>query len=62
MGNNNFVFVGILIWKIILYIIFLKEVAQVKSGRMIGAFVVTGVYILILAFATMFIGLKTPII
>lgn len=38
----SIVFIGILIWKAILYVIFLREVADLKGGRMFGAFVVIG--------------------
>jgi hypothetical protein len=58
----NILFVAILIWKCTLYIIFLHEVAQLKGKKMAGAFIVCGLFILILAFINMSIGLKTPIL
>ncbi len=58
----NIVLVAILIWKCILYIIFLREVARLKGKKMIGAFIVCSLFILVLAFANMYIGLKTPIL
>lgn len=58
----SIVLVAILIWKCILCIIFLREVAQLKGKKMAGAFIVCGLFILVLAFANMFIGLKTPIL
>lgn len=58
----SIVFVGILIWKAILYVIFLREVAELKGGRMIGAFVVIGVIIIALALLNGYVGLKTPVL
>ncbi|NLC68152.1 MAG: hypothetical protein GX754_05065 [Clostridiaceae bacterium] len=58
----SIVFVGILVWKAILYVIFLREVAGLKGGRMFGAFVVIGVIIIALALFDGYVGLKTPVI
>lgn len=58
----SIVFVGILIWKTILYVIFLREVAGLKGGRIIGAFVVIGIMIIPLALLNGYVGLKTPIL
>ena len=58
----NIVFVGILLWKSVLYVLFLREVANLKGGKLVGAFIVCGLLILVLAFANMLIGLKTPIL
>lgn len=58
----NIVFVAILIWKCMLYLLFLHEVAQLQGKRMAGAFIVCGLFILVLAFINMSIGLKTPIL
>lgn len=58
----NIVFVGILIWKSILYVVFLREVANLKGKKLIGAFIICGLFIVVLAFVNMFIGLKTPIL
>lgn len=58
----SIIFVGILIWKAILYGIFLREVADLKGGRMIGAFIVIGIMILALALLNGYVGLKTPIL
>jgi len=58
----NIVFVGILIWKSILYVIFLREIANLKGKKLVGAFILCGFAILVLAFVNMAIGLKTPII
>jgi hypothetical protein len=58
----NIVFVGILIWKTILYVVFLKEVAGLSGKKLIGAFLLCGIGILILAFINMSMGLKTPIL
>lgn len=57
----SIVFVAISIWKCILYILFLREVAQLKGKRMACAFIVCGLIILVLAFLNMYVGLKTPI-
>lgn len=58
----NIVFVGILIWKTVLYVIFLQEVAGLKRGRMIGAFIVIAIFILIVAAFNGYVGLKTPVL
>lgn len=58
----NIIFVAILIWKCTLYILFLHEVAQLKGRKMIGAFIVCGLFILVLAYINMVMGLKTPIL
>ncbi|MEL7660816.1 YIP1 family protein [Acetobacterium wieringae] len=58
----NIVLVGILIWKTILYVVFLKEVAGLDGKKLAGAFVLCGIGILILAFINMIMGLKTPIL
>jgi hypothetical protein len=58
----SIIFVAILIWKCILYVSFLREVAMLKGKKAVGAFIVCGLFILVLAFANMYIGLKTPIV
>ena len=58
----NIVFVGILIWKTILYAVFLKMVAGLSGKKLIGAFLLCGIGILILAFLNISVGLKTPIL
>lgn len=58
----NFVFVGILIWKIILYSIYLKDFAGLKSWRFVGAFVVMGVIILIMTMLDGYLGVITPVL
>ncbi len=58
----NIVFVGILIWKAILYFVYLKEFAELKGWRFFGACVVMGVIILILAALNGYVGLKTPVL
>ena len=55
-------FVAILIWKIVLYVIFLREVADLKGKKLAGAFILCGIALLALAAADMRIGLKTPIL
>jgi len=56
------VFVGILIWKTILYMIFLREVADLKGSGMIFAFIAIGIVIIVLAMLNGYFGLKTPIL
>lgn len=56
------VFVGILIWKAILYVIFLYEVAGLRGYRMAIAFILCGVVNLALAVINGYLGLKSPIL
>jgi hypothetical protein len=56
------VFIGILIWKTVLYVIFLREVAGLKDYRLFGAFVVIGIFIIALALLNGYVGLKTPVL
>lgn len=58
----NFVFIGILIWKAILYFIYLREFAGLKGWGIIGASILMGVVILLMAAFSGYIGIKTPII
>jgi hypothetical protein len=58
----NIIFVTILIWKCTLYVLFLHQVAQLKGKRLVGAFLVGGLFILVIAFINIAIGLKTPIL
>ena len=58
----NFVFIGILIWKVILYFVYLKEFAGLRGWRFIGASVLMGVVILLMAAVSGYLGIKTPII
>jgi hypothetical protein len=58
----SILFVGILIWKTILYVVFLREAAGLKGGRMLGAFVVIGIIIIALALLDGYVGLKTPVL
>lgn len=58
----NILFVGVLLWKTVLYVLYLREVAGLKRGKMIGAFIVIGVFIILLAMANGYVGLKTPIL
>ncbi len=59
----NIVFVGILIWKTILYVIFLKEVAKLEKGKLVGAFFVNGIFIIAIAMLDMMqLDLPTPIL
>ncbi|AFA47330.1 YIP1 family protein [Acetobacterium woodii] len=58
----NIVFGGILIWKTILYVVFLKEVTGLRGKKLMGAFLLCGIGILVLAFLNLYVGLKTPIL
>jgi hypothetical protein len=58
----SIVFVGVLIWKIILYVLFLREVAGLKRGKLAGALVIITILIAILAAINGYVGLKTPIL
>ena len=55
-------FVGILIWKTTLYVIYLKQVADLKRGRLLGAFFLIGIFIVLLTALNGRVGLITPIL
>ena len=56
------IFVGVLLWKIILYVLFLREVAGLAKARLLGAFVVIAIVIAVMAALNGYVGLKTPIL
>jgi len=58
----NTIFIGVLIWKAILYFVYLNEFTKLKGWRFFGACAVMGVIILILAMLNGYVGLKTPIL
>lgn len=58
----NIIFGGILIWKLVLYGIYIKEVAGLRRGRFIGAFIIIGIFILILAYLNGYFGIYTPVL
>jgi len=58
----NFVFIGILLWKTLLFVIYLREFAALKGWRFAGAAVVMGVIILLLAAISGYLGIKTPVL
>ena len=58
----NLLLGGVLIWKTILYIVFLRDVAGLRKTQFWTAFFVCGVLVLVLAFANMAVGLKTPVL
>ena len=58
----NIVFVGVLIWKAILFFVYLKEFSKLKGWRFLGSCAVMGVIILIMAVLNGYVGLKTPIL
>ncbi len=58
----SIVFVGILFWKIILYVIFLREVAGMGGIKLMGAFIVIALIVGVLTAVNGYVGLKTPIL
>lgn len=58
----NVIFGGVLIWKVILYIIFLKDTLELKNIKLFFTIIFISMFILILAAFMGYIGLKTPII
>ncbi len=58
----NIIFVGVLIWKILLFAIYLKEVAKLQGKACVGAGLLLCVIILLLAALNGFVGLKTPVL
>lgn len=56
------VFVGILIWKAILYFVYLKDFAILKGWRFFAACAAMGIIILSMAALNGYIGLKTPVL
>jgi len=58
----NLVFGGILIWKTILYAVFLRNVADLRGKFFWKAFLACGALVLVLAFFNLAIGLETPIL
>lgn len=58
----NIIFGGILIWKTTLCVIFFHEVAGLKKVKLVGAFILVNILILILAALSGYLGLKTPIL
>lgn len=58
----NIVFVGVFIWKSILYFVYLKEFARLKGWRFLAACAVMGIIILAMAALNGYVGLKTPIL
>lgn len=58
----SILYVGILIWKIVLYVIFLREIAGLQRVKLAVAFFVIAVLIAVLAALNGYVGLKTPIL
>lgn len=58
----NIIFVAVLIWKIVLYFIYLKEFTGLVKGRFFAACVIMGIIILFMAALNGYVGLKTPIL
>ena len=56
------VFTGVLIWKIILFVLFLLEVAGLRRIKLAGAFTLITIVIAILAAVNGYVGLKTPVL
>jgi len=58
----NMIFIGILIWKTILFFIYIREFNQLRGWRFLGACTVMGIAILVIAALSGYAGLKTPMI
>lgn len=58
----NIIFGAVLIWKIILYILYLRELPKLRGWRFAGALIIIGICILILARWNASVGLKTPVL
>jgi hypothetical protein len=58
----SFAFVGIFLWKSILYYVYLREFAGLRGIRLFGAFAIIGIIIILLAWMNMSVGLKTPVL
>lgn len=58
----NIVFIGVLIWKAILYFIYLKELAKLKGWRFFSVCAIMGIIILAMAALNGYAGLKTPVL
>lgn len=58
----SIIFVGILLWKVILYIIYLREFTELKGWGLVGVFIIMNCVILALAALNGYVGLKTPIL
>lgn len=58
----NIVYDMILIWKVILFVIYLKEVAMLRHGKLVGAFFIMVIIIIPMAMLNGFVGLKIPIL
>ena len=57
----SIVYSGILIWKIILYYVYLREFAGLCKIKLLAAFFIIAFIIFILAGVSGFLGLKTPV-
>lgn len=58
----NIVFIGILLWKTLLFIIYLREFVGLKGYKFWGAGLILGVCILLLAWGNAWVGLRTPVL
>ncbi len=58
----NILFIGILIWKATLFIVYLREFAGLRGWRFYGAFVSIGFIMITMAALNGYLGLKTPIL
>ena len=55
-------FIGVLYWKIILYIIYLKKVSELKKGRLFVVFTLGCIIIMVMALISLNMGLMVPIL
>lgn len=58
----NFLFIGVLFWKTIIFVVFLKTVPELKGARLVAAFLILCIIIVFLALLYGRLGLRTPII
>lgn len=58
----NIIFFAILIWKTILYFIYLKSFAGLKGWKFWGAFMICSIFIILFAISGARLGLITPVI
>jgi hypothetical protein len=58
----NILFFGILLWKTVLYVLYLREIAGFRRGKLLSAFLIIGIFIVLLAMANGYLGIKTPVL
>jgi hypothetical protein len=58
----SIIFMGILLWKTILFIIYLREFTELKGWHFLGTIIIMSCAMLALAALNGYVGLKTPIL